>query len=60
VAPFRATREGTIAACEGSLRRLRIDRLDLYLLHWPGAVPLARRSARSRNSCAGARSGNGA
>jgi diketogulonate reductase-like aldo/keto reductase len=36
-----ATRSGTIAACEGSLWRLRIDQLDLYLLHWRGAIPLA-------------------
>jgi diketogulonate reductase-like aldo/keto reductase len=28
-------------ACEASLKRLRTDRLDLYLLHWRGAVPLA-------------------
>src|SRR3979490_198752 len=30
----RAPRRGTIPACEGSLRRLQTDRLDLYLLHW--------------------------
>ena len=30
-----------MAACERSLRRLRTDRLDLYLLHWRGEVPLA-------------------
>jgi diketogulonate reductase-like aldo/keto reductase len=36
-----ATRRGAIAACERSLRRLRTDRLDLYLLHWRGEVPLA-------------------
>ena len=29
------------AACENSLKRLRTDRIDLYLLHWPGSVPLA-------------------
>src|SRR5437867_13157682 len=40
VLPSHATRRGTIAACEGSLRRLRTDRLDLYLLHWREAVPL--------------------
>jgi diketogulonate reductase-like aldo/keto reductase len=38
--PDNATYEGTIAACERSLRRLRTDRLDLYLLHWPGPHPL--------------------
>jgi diketogulonate reductase-like aldo/keto reductase len=41
VLPANATRSGTIAACERSLRRLRTDQLDLYLLHWRGAVPLA-------------------
>jgi diketogulonate reductase-like aldo/keto reductase len=40
VLPFRATRRGTVRACEASLRRLGTDRLDLYLLHWPGSVPL--------------------
>ncbi|GAA4226876.1 diketogulonate reductase-like aldo/keto reductase [Streptosporangium album] len=34
VLPQHATFSGTIAACEGSLRRLGTDRLDLYLLHW--------------------------
>jgi diketogulonate reductase-like aldo/keto reductase len=42
VLPQNATFDGTIAACERSLRRLRTDRLDLYLLHWPGRHPLAR------------------
>jgi diketogulonate reductase-like aldo/keto reductase len=41
VLPSNATRDGTIAACERSLRRLRTDWLDLYLLHWRGRVPLA-------------------
>ena len=41
VLPQHATRRGTISACEGSLRRLNTDRLDLYLLHWRGGVPLA-------------------
>jgi len=40
VLPSNATRRGTIDACERSLRRLRTDRLDLYLLHWRGTVPL--------------------
>ncbi len=40
VLPHHATREGTVAACKGSLRRLNTDRIDLYLLHWRGAVPL--------------------
>ena len=41
VYPHNASRRGTLAACERSLQRLRTDRIDLYLLHWRGAVPLA-------------------
>jgi diketogulonate reductase-like aldo/keto reductase len=41
VMPQNASRRGTIAACEASLRRLRTDRIDLYLLHWRGRIPLA-------------------
>jgi diketogulonate reductase-like aldo/keto reductase len=40
VLPENATNGGTLAACEHSLRRLGTDRLDLYLLHWRGNVPL--------------------
>ena len=39
--PQNAGRRSLPAACERSLRRLRTDRIDLYLLHWRGAVPLA-------------------
>src|SRR5215218_4833754 len=38
---LQAIRKGVVEACERSLRRLRTDRLDLYLLHWPGSIPLA-------------------
>ena len=41
VYPHNASRSGAIAACERSLRRLDIDTLDLYLLHWRGSIPLA-------------------
>ncbi|RWB02172.1 aldo/keto reductase [Mesorhizobium sp.] len=41
VLPSNASRTGVPAACETSLRHLRTDRIDLYLLHWPGSVPLA-------------------
>lgn len=40
VLPDHASRRGTVEACERSLARLRVDRLDLYLLHWPGDEPL--------------------
>jgi diketogulonate reductase-like aldo/keto reductase len=39
VYPHNASRKGIAAACERSLRRLKTDRLDLYLLHWRGNVP---------------------
>lgn len=41
VLPENATERGTIAACERSLKRLKTDRIDLYLLHWRGSPPLA-------------------
>ncbi len=41
VRPGHASRRGTIRACEESLKRLRTDYLDCYLLHWPGRHPLA-------------------
>ncbi|NAW33341.1 aldo/keto reductase [Halomonas alimentaria] len=40
VYPWNAGRDSAIAACEASLKRLRTDHLDLYLLHWPGSIPL--------------------
>lgn len=41
VYPHNAGRRAAIAACERSLERLGTDRIDLYLLHWRGSVPLA-------------------
>lgn len=40
VYPHHAGRRAAAEACERSLRRLGTDRIDLYLLHWPGTVPL--------------------
>jgi len=41
VLPSNASRAGVKRACENSLKRLATDRIDLYLLHWPGSVPLS-------------------
>jgi diketogulonate reductase-like aldo/keto reductase len=41
VYPHNASRSGIVAACERSLKRLKVDRINLYLLHWRGGVPLA-------------------
>jgi len=40
VLPSNASRKGTLAACERSLKRLKTDRIDCYLLHWRGSFPL--------------------
>ncbi|MDQ0504432.1 aldo/keto reductase [Xanthobacter agilis] len=40
VYPHNASRDGVVAACGRSLKRLRTDRIDLYLLHWRGEHPL--------------------
>ena len=42
VYPHNASRKGAIAACERSLKRMHIDTIDLYLLHWRGGVPLSQ------------------
>jgi diketogulonate reductase-like aldo/keto reductase len=41
VLPSNSSRKGTLTACERSLKRLRTDRIDLYLLHWRGSPPLS-------------------
>ena len=45
VLPSNASRRGTITACDRSLKRLKTDRLDCYLLHWRGSYPLAETAA---------------
>ena len=45
VLPYNASEQGVVAACERSLKRLDTDRIDLYLLHWRGNVPLAETMA---------------
>lgn len=42
VYPHHASTQGVVDACERSLRRLKIDSIDLYLLHWRGDTPLAQ------------------
>ena len=42
VLPSHASRHGTVEACDRALRRLRTDRIDLYLLHWRGRYPLSQ------------------
>lgn len=49
VLPSNSGRKGTLAACERSLKRLRTDRIDLYLLHWRGSPPLSETLTPSRN-----------
>ncbi|QRM55892.1 aldo/keto reductase [Sinorhizobium sp. BG8] len=41
VVPSNASSKGIVQACEGSLQRLGVERIDLYLLHWRGRHPLA-------------------
>ncbi len=41
VLPQNASRQGTVKACEASLKRLKSDVIDLYLLHWRGSHPLS-------------------
>ena len=45
VLPYNASQRGVVEACERSLKRLGTDRIDLYLLHWRGSVPLAETMA---------------
>ena len=49
VYPHNASRKGTLAACERSRKRLGLDRIDLYLLHWRGEHALADTAAAMRD-----------
>ncbi len=61
VLPENSSRKDTIAACERSLKRLRTDRIDLYLLHWRGSTPLSAHAGSVSAHCsATARSVTGA
>jgi diketogulonate reductase-like aldo/keto reductase len=42
VYPHNASRKGSVAACERSLKRLGLEAIDVYLLHWPGSHPLQK------------------
>jgi diketogulonate reductase-like aldo/keto reductase len=49
VLPSNASRKGTIQACERSLKRLKTDHMDCYLLHWRGSYPRRTQWRRSNN-----------
>ncbi len=51
VLPDNASRKGTVRACETSLKRLRTDYLDCYLLHWPGRHALSETIAAFEELC---------
>jgi diketogulonate reductase-like aldo/keto reductase len=44
VVPGNASRKGVVAACERSLKRLGLDHVDIYLLHWRGGIHWRRQS----------------
>ena len=48
VLPQNASRAGTVTACDRSLKRLKTDHIDLYLLHWRGSTPWPKQSAPSK------------
>jgi diketogulonate reductase-like aldo/keto reductase len=52
VLPQHADRRGVVAACERSRQRLGVERIDLYLLHWPGPHPLRETVAGFEQLCA--------
>jgi len=52
VVPSNASRRGVMASCEASLKRLGIETIDLYLLHWPGRTPIAETIEAFETLCA--------
>jgi diketogulonate reductase-like aldo/keto reductase len=58
VYPHNASRQGTLAACDRSRRRLRLDRIDVYLLHWRGSLPLEETVDAMRELVGGGRIGH--
>jgi len=58
VYPHNASRQGTAAACERSRKRLDLDRIDLYLLHWRGEHALAETVAAMHGLVAAGRIGH--
>jgi diketogulonate reductase-like aldo/keto reductase len=58
VYPHKASRRGTIAACDRSRQRLGLDRIDVYLLHWRGEHPLADTAAAMQALAADGRIGH--
>ena len=57
VYPHNASRRGVPAACKRSLKRLGLEHIDLYLLHWPGSHPLAETVQAFEGLCAQGRIG---
>jgi diketogulonate reductase-like aldo/keto reductase len=58
VLPSNASRRGVVAACDRSRRRLDLDRIDAYLLHWPGSHPLNETLAGFAQLCEAGSIGN--
>ena len=60
IIPSNASRQGTLKHCEQTLKRLKTDHLDCYLLHWPGSYPLEDTIEALEERCKPARRARGA